>query len=216
MICVECKNIFNQNFINIFLPAKISSSIITLIEWIISLSVCAQSQDLVFWELCYWQVRTRYYTSTVLYSWGKIFVIYPALILFSTNPRLVRHLCEASHVSRCPAVFNDEPIIPQWVLFKSGSQWTWPTVSPRIPVSSKSRLTICGWHYTCCLFCHNLRLFCSFRCIYKSCCAGSLALIVLTGHICVWFMECWCNKPFIHCMPPKHPWCLSVNHIESV
>ena len=64
-------------------------------------------------------------------------------------------------VSRCPAVLNDEPRIPQWVLSKSGSQWTWPTVSPRIPVSSKSRLTICGWHYTCCLFCHNLRLFCS-------------------------------------------------------
>ena len=58
----------------------------------------APGQGLVFWELCYWQVRAQYYTSTVIYSCGKIFVIYLALILSSIDPRLVRHLCEASHV----------------------------------------------------------------------------------------------------------------------
>ena len=102
-IVLKCKNILNhQNFINIFLSAKISSSIITLIEWIISQSVCmceCPKPGSCILRTVYWQVRTWYYTSTVIYSCGKIFVIYLALILSSIDPYLVRHLCEARHVS---------------------------------------------------------------------------------------------------------------------
>ena len=70
------------------------------------------------------------------------------------------------------------------------------SVSPRIPVSSKSRLTICGWHYTCCLFCHNLRLFCSVRCIDKAALAVSDRLCWLDIFV---LMECWYDN-FIHAL----------------
>ena len=102
-------------------------------------------------------------------------------------------------VSRCPAVLNDELRIQRWVLSKSGSQWTWPTVAPRIPVSSKSRLTICGWNYTCCLLSYNLlpsiktvllsQMYLQVLLRWQSC-----PWIVLTGHLACLAMECWCDK----------------------
>ena len=84
-IVLKCKNILNhQNFINIFLSAKISSSIITFIEWIILLAECLYAwvpkARILYCENCVIgrSVNTRYYTSTVRYSCGKIFVSYLA------------------------------------------------------------------------------------------------------------------------------------------
>ena len=84
-IMLKCKNILNhQNFINIFLSAKISLSIFTFIEWIILLAECLYAwvpkARILYCEICVIgrSVNTQYHSSTVRYSWGKIFVSYLA------------------------------------------------------------------------------------------------------------------------------------------
>ena len=64
--------------------------------WVCWYACVTQGQDLVLWELCLSRsVNTRYYTSTVQYSCGKILSICELPcpnILSSIDPRLVRHL----------------------------------------------------------------------------------------------------------------------------
>ena len=60
----------------------------------------AQGQDLVLWELCFWQVRkyTILYFHSKIFLWENICELPCPSLLSSIDPYLVRHLCEASHV----------------------------------------------------------------------------------------------------------------------